>query len=100
MKLNRRIHQVVTWGGWGVSCTTGDSINGAILNLHRSQVHGKNLPVRKWLRGNGDGVLFESREAAWQWAFDHGYLQLYFTSADLRARRKEWNRDIHARRMA
>jgi hypothetical protein len=58
--------------------------------LHRSRIHGKNLPFDKWLRGNGDRRLFPSKEAADQWAFDHGYLQLYFTHADLRARRKQY----------
>ena len=90
MRLRRYIHPVVTWGDWGVSCRTGDSIDGAILSIHRSRIRGKNLPINKWLCGNGDGRLFPSIEAAWQWAFDHGYLQLYFTHADLRARRKQY----------
>jgi hypothetical protein len=88
MKLNRRNHRIVTQGEWGVSCTTGSHIQGAILHLYRSRINGVQLPPRKWLKGFGDGRLFASKEAADQWAFDHGYTQLYFTSPDLRARRK------------
>jgi hypothetical protein len=87
MLINRSIHTLVTQNDWAVSCTTGDSIDGAILHLHRSRIHGKNLPFGRWMRGNGDRKLFSSREAAWQWAYDHGYLQLYFTAPDLRMRR-------------
>jgi len=87
MRINRHIHPLVTQGDWCVSCTTGDRIDGAILHLHRSRIHGKELPWGTWLHGNGDGRLFPSREAAWQWAFDHGYLQHYFTHPDLRMRR-------------
>jgi hypothetical protein len=89
MKINRKDHQLVTQGDWGVSKTTGAHINGAILHLYRSRIHGKNLPVGKWMHGNGNGRLFPSMEAADQWAFDHGYLQRYFTHPDLRQRRLE-----------
>ena len=87
MKINRKIHPLVTQGGRAVSKTTGDSIDGAILHLHRSRIAGKELPWGRWLTGNGDRRLFPTREAADQWAFDHGYLQLYFTHPDLRMRR-------------
>jgi len=85
--MRRHIHPVVTWGDWMVSKHTGDSIDGAILHVRRLRIHGKNLPFDKPLRGNGDGRLFPSNEAADQWAYDHGYLQLYFTAPDLRMRR-------------
>jgi hypothetical protein len=70
-----------------VSKHTGDSIDGAILHVRRLRIHGKNLPFDKPLRGNGDGRLFPSNEAADQWAYDNGYFQLYFTAPDLRMSR-------------
>ena len=88
MKLVKYAHRTVTQGDWSVSCTTGSHIHGAILHLSRARVDGKDLPFGKWLKGFGDGRLFPNTDAANQWAFDHGYLQLYFTHADLRARRK------------
>lgn len=87
MKIRRNVHQLVTHGDWAVSVQTGDGIDGAILHLHRSRIHGKALSYGRWMRGNGDRKLFPSKEVAWQWAFDHGYLQLYFTAPDLRMRR-------------
>ena len=77
-----------TYGDWGVSCTTGSGINGAILHIYRARIGKIDLPVSKWLKGYGDGRLFESTDAAWDWAFSHGYLKLYFTSSHLRARAK------------
>lgn len=88
MKMRRGIHPVCTQDDWAVSKTTGHSIDGAILHVRRFRMHGKNLPFDKHLRGNGDGCLFPSLESADQWAFDHGYLQLYFTHPETRARRK------------
>jgi hypothetical protein len=87
MVINRKIHRLVTQNDWAVSKTTGDGIDGAILHLHRSRIHGKELPWGRWMRGNGDGRLFPSREAADQWAYDHGYLQLFFTAPELRMSR-------------
>ncbi len=88
MRLIRYIHRTVTQGEWGVSCSTGSGINGAILNVYRARFNGRELPYDKWMKGFGDGKTFPTTEAASQWAFDHGYLQLYFTAPDLRARRK------------
>jgi hypothetical protein len=88
MKLIRYVHRTVTQGDWGVSCSTGTGINGAILHLYRSRIGSHELKYDQWMRGFGDGKLFPSTEDASQWAFDHGYLQLYFTDPDLRARRK------------
>ena len=88
MKLIQYVHRTVTQGEWGVSSTTGHGIKGAILSLYRARFNGRELPYDRWMHGFGDGELFPSTEAAYQWAFDHGYLQLYFTAPDLRARRK------------
>ena len=87
MRVNRKIQPLVTQDDWAVSCTTGYSIDGAILHVHRFRVHGKDLSFALKMRGNGDGRLFPSKEDAWQWALDHGYLQPYFTSPDIRMRR-------------
>jgi len=88
MKLIKYVHTTVTQGDWCVSCTTGSGIDGAILNLSRHRIHGKELPYNKLMYGFGHKKLFPSTELAFQWAFDHGYLMLYFTHGDLRARRK------------
>jgi hypothetical protein len=87
MKLTNQ-HKTVTQGEWGVSVATGDGIDGARLSVYRFRVHGVELSGR-CLRGFGYGRLFATQSEAWQWAFDHGYLQLYFTEASLRARRKK-----------
>lgn len=87
MKLRKYVHTVVTQGGWGVSYRTGDGIDGCILNLYRATVAGIDLPVRKWLRGNGDGYLFKTTADAQQWAFDHGYLILYYRRLETSAQR-------------
>lgn len=93
MKLVKYLHQTVTQGDWNVGGTTGHGINGYLLDVFRATVAGKRLPVDKWMHPLGAGLLFPDSESAHQWAFDHGYLQLYFTSADLRARRKERAKD-------
>lgn len=92
MKLKKYVHQTVTQGDWGVSCQTGTGINGAILSVYRPRISGKDLPVDKWFRGFGDGRLFPSSDAAYQFAFDHGYLRLFFYP-ELRARRKARAKD-------
>jgi hypothetical protein len=88
MRLIRYIHRTVTQGDWGVSCSTGHGIKGAILHVYRARFNGRELPYDRWMKGFGDGKNFPTTEAASQWAFDHGYLQLYFAAPDLRARRK------------
>lgn len=87
MKLSNRSHRTVTNDQWGVSCTTGTGINGAILHVYRSRIRDIELPYKKWMHGMGDGKLFPNEDLAFQWAFDHGYLKLYFTSPSLRAHR-------------
>ena len=87
MKLIQYVHRTVTYGDWGVSCT--GSYTGTItLNVYRSRIAGKDLPVSKWMRGFGDGRIFPSYDAAFQFAFEHGYTMLYFTEPELRAKRK------------
>jgi hypothetical protein len=89
MKLHPHVYRTVTQGDWGVSCTTGTGIKGAILNVSRSRIAGVSLPVSKWFRGFGDGRLFDSTESAYQFAYDHGYIQLYYTAPGLRQARKD-----------
>lgn len=83
----------VTQGEWSVSCTTGHGIEGAILSVVLPRIAGRELPADKWLRGFGDGRAFPSSDAAFQFAFEHGYLKEYFTSPDLRADRKKRAKD-------
>ena len=87
MTLKPYTHTTVTQDGWSVSCTTGSRINGAILSLRRFRIAGRDMGCNG-TRGYGDGRLFASRQAAWQWAFDHGYIRLHFTDPETRARRK------------
>lgn len=88
MTLIRYTHRTVTQGDWSVSCTTGTGITGAILNVSRHRLGGRELTWKRIMHGFGNGRLFPSTEAASQFAFDHGYTQLYFTHPTLRARRK------------
>ena len=90
MKLSRYTHHTVTQGDWCVSLTTGSGIDGAILSVHRHRLAGRELNWKQTMSGLGNGRLFPSADVAWQWAFDHGYTRLYFTHADLRARRKAY----------
>jgi hypothetical protein len=87
MKLIRYTHRTVTYGDWSVSCMTGTGIEGAILNVSRHRIRGVELTWNRLVSGFGDGRLFPSTEDAMQFAYDHGYLQLYFTHPDLRAKR-------------
>lgn len=97
MKLKRNVHQVVTWGDWCVSYSTGDHIQGAILHVYRTRIGSYQLNYERWLYGYGNMGLFDSVEDAKQWAFDHGYLQLYFAHPTLRAGRKaEHHRVLHS----
>jgi hypothetical protein len=88
MKLTKHKHKTVTQGEWGVGFTTGDGIEGVHLSVYRFRVNGKELRGGLMLRGDGYGRMFPDMESARQWAFDHGYTQLYFSHPDLRARRK------------
>lgn len=63
----------VTQGNWGVSCTTGGNINGAILHVYK--FHGDRWQLQQ--KGDGDGRQFPSREAAFAWALEHGYLEVH-----------------------
>lgn len=66
----------VTQGKWSVSCTTGSGINGATLNV---AILRDKLPSGwKIQRGNCDGMHFASSDAAFKYAFEHGYLQRYY----------------------
>ena len=88
MKLIKYVHTTVVQDDWSVSYTTGHGIDGAILSVRRHRLAGRELNWKQTMHGIGNGRLFPSGDAAMQWAFDHGYTCLYFTHADLRARRK------------
>lgn len=76
--LERPKNQLVTQGSWGVSFTTGDGMDGAVLNVYRFPRGGTSGPI---LKGDGDGRLFASVAHAKVWAFEHGYLVPHFTRA-------------------
>lgn len=62
--------QTVTAGKFGVSVDTGSYFEGAVLHVYRFE-RGKHL------RGEGDGMHFPTREAAWAWAEAHGHSEPY-----------------------
>ena len=95
---------------FSVSRTTGDGIDGAILNVRRCRWLPAEQAARFQARGTGlsmvvpreldgrvqvifpmpdDGRPFASREEAEQFCLERGYTAEYFTSPDLRARRIE-----------
>ena len=75
---------LVTAGRWGVSCTTGDGITGAVLNVYIAPpAHNPRGPFRY---GDANGRTFPSVDAARAFAWERGYLQPHYSS--LRARRK------------
>ena len=73
---------LVTQGAWSVSAMTGDGIKGARLSVFREF-------GRRFLRGDGNGLLFPSVDAAMAWALEHGYLQRFY--------RGPWCRDCRVR---
>ena len=87
MRLIKYVHNIVAQDNWSVSLTTGSGIYGAILNVHCYRIGNHELTYKQSMHGYGDGRLFPTSEAAWRFAYDHGYTQLYFTSPDLRAKR-------------
>ena len=75
--------RTVTQDYTAVSTTFGGDIPGAVLNLRRTRLAGR--PV--FTRMSDDGRLFPDTDSAMRFARDRGYLQDYFTSPELRARR-------------
>lgn len=80
---SRARYQTVTAGKWNVSVTTGTGIPGAILNVFKPYGHTTRNPLpsgRAWVtqRGDHDGREFPTSDEAFEFAFEHGYLQLYF----------------------
>lgn len=71
-----RERKTVTQGKWSVSVTTGTGIRGAILNVKR-HFEPKRDGVSKYImaKGDADGMLFPTTEAASEYAFEHGYTQ-------------------------
>jgi len=70
--------KTVTRDGWGVSCTTGGSIDGAELHVYKLRPRGgRECALHQ--HGDGYGRRFESSDAAFRWAYEHGYLQAFVT---------------------
>ena len=78
----------VTRDDWSVSYTTGDGVNGAILNVVR-WVDPRDLTSKR-LRGDHDKRQFPSVAAASTFALERGYLQVY--------RRRAWSGAIRTDR--
>jgi hypothetical protein len=87
MKLIKYVHRTVVHDDFSVSCHTGSNIKGAILHVRRHRIGGRELNWKQTMSGLGNERLFPSTDAAWQFAFDHGYTKLYFTHSDLRTKR-------------
>lgn len=63
----------VTAGKFGVSVDTGAPSDGATLHVYR--FIGPN--GTKMMKGEGHGRHFETSDAAWAWAKEHGLLEVY-----------------------
>jgi hypothetical protein len=88
----------------GISSSTTHQLGTSVwrLNVSRYYPNLRNsfggLGVSK--RCDADGMEFSSSEAARQYALEHGYLQPYFTSPALRARRLAMRDMIQAEKKA
>jgi hypothetical protein len=85
---------LVTWGNWSVSTCNPPMRGGPGYELSVIRHHGSGrfgLPLSqggtKFQYGFEHGRIFKTREEADQFCLEHGYLQRYFTSPELRARR-------------
>lgn len=65
--------QTVARDGWSVSTTTGSGIEGAVLHVRKRR--GDRMPG-----GDHDGRIFPSSDAAFAWAFEHGYTEVFRTA--------------------
>jgi hypothetical protein len=70
--LNIPRQKTVTQGDWCVSVETSSAYAGATLRVHK----------RDWFkgqprRGEGYGRHFSSSEAAWAFALEHGYIEVW-----------------------
>lgn len=83
--------RTVTRDGWGVSCTTGSGIEGAILKVYKHHKRPGGLRYRDgapipfsgiiFQQGDAYGLRFPSADAAWAYALEHGYLQPFYPRA-------------------
>jgi hypothetical protein len=67
----------VTYGGWGVSYTSGSGIDGVILNVYKDY---PDLPnewggLGRFRYGDHHGRRFDTMEQARDFALERGYLQ-------------------------
>ena len=80
----------VTAGGWSVSTMTGWGIDGAILHVYKHKdrpsgwkydAEGRKIPCSNTVFQNGEGYgrQFKSSDEAFAWAFQHGYLEHYYS---------------------
>lgn len=63
----------VTANGWNVSALTCSYEKGAQLSVFK-------LRGAKFQYGEGNGRRFETSEAAFAWALEHGYLEIFRTA--------------------
>lgn len=68
--------RTVTQGQWSVSCTTGYGIDGAILHVFKSRTIGNRHIFQN---GQANGLHFANSDLAFDFAFERGYLQEYFS---------------------
>lgn len=70
----------VSQPGWGVSVESGQGKH--ILHVYRYYADRPNEWGGKGVFRNGDayGMEFESSEAAWAYALDHGYIRVWLRS--------------------
>lgn len=64
----------VTCTDWGVSCTTGSHIDGAVLNAYRVPVDAHGRATGEVFKHALDGVLYPSIDAAKGAAYEAGLL--------------------------
>lgn len=84
MKYTLKTAETAPWGSidaptvtctdWGVSCTTGSHIDGAVLNAYRVPVDAHGRATGEVFKHALDGVLYPSIDAAKGAAYEAGLL--------------------------
>jgi hypothetical protein len=74
----------VVTSGWNVAAVTSSAWQGARLSVFRGFWRGRPR------YGEGEGRRFPTSEAAWQWAFEHGYTREYRIGWCRLCRKQHW----------